>query len=45
MEKLLLYNKQDEFIDISRVYFNISNIYAGLINWIVRCIMHKWQLV
>jgi tetratricopeptide (TPR) repeat protein len=30
MEKLLLYNKQDEFIDISRVYFNISNIYAGL---------------
>jgi len=28
--KLMLYNDQEEILDISRVYFNISNIYVGL---------------
>lgn len=28
--KLTLYDNQDESIELSRVYFNISNIYAGL---------------
>lgn len=28
--KLTLYNTQDESIELSRVYFNISNIYVGL---------------
>ena len=29
-QKLLLYNSQEEQIDLSRVYFNISNRYVGL---------------
>ena len=28
--KLLLYNSQEELIDLSRVYYNISDIYVGL---------------